>query len=255
MQTRQLFRFALLIGVITVAAGRPQAVIVRHDRTDAESLALGQRFAAVGRVLPDGGCTLIGPTWVVTAAHVALPLRPQSRVQFGDKTYGVKRVVPHPEGASAPRGTPPEVDLAVIELAEPVEGIEPLPLYRDRDELGKTAFIVGYGDFGIAGQPFQRMDGRRRAATNVIADAGPKRLFLNFDAPPQGTPLEGIGGPGDSGGPLLIEQAGRLYLAGVSSASMNGKPGTYGVTDVYTRVSSYATWIDARLTAAPGRRP
>ena len=249
MRRHQLFRVALLIAVMTMAGAWPEAVIIRHDRTDTESLKLGERFAAVGRVLPDGGCTLIGPAWVVSAAHVVLSLKPTSRFQFGDKTYGMKRGFLHPEGAKAPRGTPPEVDLALIELAEPVEGIEPLALYQETDELGKTAFIVGHGDFGVAGQPFHRTDGRRRAATNVVDDAGPKRLFLKFDAPPGGTPLEGIGGPGDSGGPLIIEQGGRLYLAGVSSASMNGKPGSYGVTDVYTRISSYVAWIESKMAS------
>ena len=37
---------------------------------------------------------------------------------------------------------------------------------------------------------------------------------------------------------------GRPVLVGVSSASMNGKPGTYGVVDVYTRISSYVDWIE-----------
>ena len=240
-------RFAAVLPILVLAAAHLQAVIIRHDQPDSASLELAARFPAAGRVLPDGGCTLIGPTWVATAAHVALPLKPQSRLQFGGKTYGLKRVLPHPEAAGAPRGTPPEVDLALIELDAAVEGIDPLPLYRDRDELGQTAIIVGYGDFGIARQPFHRMDGRRRAATNVIDDAGPRRLFLKFDAPPRGTALEGVGGPGDSGGPLIIEKAGRLYLAGVSSASMDGKPGSYGVTDVYTRVSSYVEWIDAQI--------
>lgn len=32
-------------------------------------------------------------------------------------------------------------------------------------------------------------------------------------------------------------------LGGVSSASMNGRPGMYGATDVYTRVSTYTAWI------------
>jgi secreted trypsin-like serine protease len=67
---------------------------------------------------------------------------------------------------------------------------------------------------------------------------------MRFDAPPGGTQYEGVGGPGDSGGPALLQDGGKTWLVGISSASMNGRPGQYGVTDVYTRVSSYAQWID-----------
>ena len=124
-----------------------------------------------------------------------------------------------------------------------MEGVTPLPLYRGRAELDATLVIVGYGDFGTPQEPLQRSDGRRRAASNVVVDAGPRRLFMKFDAPPGGTDLEGVGGPGDSGGPALVEVAGVWQVAGVSSASMDGRPGQYGVTDVYTRVSSYVEWI------------
>ncbi len=220
------------------------AVVIRHDRSDADSLKLAERFAAVGRVLPDGGCTLVAPTWAITAAHVAASLGPGAQVAFGDRSATVKRAVLHPEG-TAQRGVPPEVDLALLELGAAVEGVAPLLLYRGRAELDARLVIVGYGDFGTPQEPLQRSDGRRRAASNVVVDAGPRRLFMKFDAPPGGTDLEGVGGPGDSGGPALVEIAGAWQVAGVSSASMDGKPGQYGVTDVYTRVSSYLEWIDA----------
>jgi hypothetical protein len=237
---------SLALAAICLQAAPLHAVVVRHDRQDADAIALGRRFVAAGRVLPDGGCTLIAPTWAVTAAHVAARVRPGSLVEFAGQPYTVKRVVAHPE-ASGPPGAPPEVDLALLELTTTVEGVQPVPLYRGRDELGSAAFIAGYGDFGVAGAPFQRADGQRRAATNQIQDAGPRRIFMTFDAPPAGSALEGVGAPGDSGGPAFIEANGRLLLAGVSSASMNGTPGTYGVVDVYTRISSYVDWIDRTI--------
>jgi hypothetical protein len=237
---------ASVLTLVALQAAPLAAVVIRHDKADAEAVALGSRFAAAGRVRPDGGCTLIAPAWVVTAAHVAARLRPGGVVEFEGTPYTVKRVVAHPE-ATGPAGAPPEVDLALIELTAPVAGVQPVALYTGRDELGKSAVIVGHGDYGVAGTPFQRTDGKRRAATNVIDDAGPKRIFMTFDAPPAGSALEGVGAPGDSGGPALIDSGGRFLLAGVSSASMNGKPGTYGVVDVYTRVSAHVEWIERTI--------
>ncbi|MEO5821070.1 MAG: trypsin-like serine protease [Vicinamibacteraceae bacterium] len=237
---------AFTLAVLCPQATALQAVVIRHDKPDADALALGSRFAAAGRVVPDGGCTLIAPSWAVTAAHVAARLRPGSRVEFEGTPSVVKRVMAHPD-ASGPAGAPPDVDLALIEFTAPVAGVQPIQLYKGRDELGRPVFIVGYGDYGVAGAPFQRTDGKRRAVTNEIDDVGPKRVFMAFDAPPSGSALEGVGAPGDSGGPAFVEVNGRLLLVGVSSASMNGKPGTYGVVDVYTRISSYVDWIEKTI--------
>jgi hypothetical protein len=241
-------RWRLLLFTLVLTPALALGVVGRSDRSDAERLRLGQRFPAAGQVLPDGGCTLIAPTWALTAAHVAASLPDNARVRFGGEEVVVARVVLHPEG-SAPRGRPPEVDLALLEFSSPVVHTTPVALYRKSDELGKLVHVVGYGDFGTPAKPLTRSDGRRRAVTNIVEDAGPRRLFLRFDAPPAGTPDEGIGGPGDSGGPAFIESEGKLTIAGVSSASMDGKPGQYGVTDVYTRVSAYAAWIDREMQA------
>ena len=238
----------VLVGLVLISCfalllhSRATAVVIRHDKDDAAALRLAQPFQAVGRILPDGGCTLITPTWALTAAHVGASLRPGSLIQFGDKTHAVKRVVLHPEG-NGPKGRPPEVDLALVELAEPVKAIRPVELYDGQEELGKLVYLVGYGDYGNPRSGLRQTDGNRRAVTNVVDDAGPLRIFMKFDEPPKGSEFEGVGGPGDSGGPALFLNDSKIFLMGVSSASMNGKPGAYGVTDVYVRVSSYISWI------------
>lgn len=248
-----LGRHALLVA-LAVCAVRvdPAAVVFRHDRTDAEALALGARFPAVGRVMPDGGCTLIAPGWAITAAHVAASIGRDSVVRFDARDYRVARTVIHPDGGLR-TGMPPEVDLALIELAQSVEGIAPVPLYDGSDELNRTLFIVGNGDYGDPRDGIRRSDGRRRAVTNVVHDAGPRRLFMRFDEPPAGLEQEGVGAAGDSGGPALIDVGGRLMIAGVSSGSMDGKPGQYGVTDVYVRVGAYTTWINDVIRQSRGR--
>lgn len=57
------------------------------------------------------------------------------------------------------------------------------------------------------------------------------------------TPLEGISGPGDSGGPALIETADGLRVAGLSVASSGRPKGRYGALEFYSRVSPQVTWI------------
>src|SRR5437764_10482381 len=73
-----------------------RAVVIRDDRSDADTLRLGESFDAVAVVLPDGGCTLIAPTWVITGAHVAAQISDKGQIRFGDKVYTVKRVFIHP---------------------------------------------------------------------------------------------------------------------------------------------------------------
>ena len=75
-------------------------------------------------------------------------------------------------------------------------------------------------------------------------------LVFRFDAleDEHVTPLEGVSGPGDSGGPAIIETADGLRLAGLSVAS-SGKPkGTYGTWEFYARVSTEVPWIRDMIT-------
>jgi len=240
---------AATIGLLSLTwiamSGTPaHAVVARHDQQDEVLLALGDRFPATGKVDPDGSCALVSPTWIVTAGHVAQSVKPGvHRIQFGEKKYAVKRVVMHADCKPAGH-RPPDVDLALIELAEPVSGVVPVSLYRKGDEKGKRIFIAGYGDLGSGKSRPRFTDGKLRAATNVVDGVHPTRILFDFSKPPDGTDLEGVSGPGDSGGPAYVEVNGRPLLVGVSSAAMNGKPGRYGVTEVYTRISAFTAWID-----------
>lgn len=229
--------------LLTLMVGPAGAIVGRHDRDDDAYVQLGRKCPCVCRVARDGQGVLIAPRWVLTAAHVAQSVTAgKDIVHFGDREFTVKRVVVHPGGRSA-GDRPPDDDVALLELQKAVEYVPPAQPYREHDELGKTIVVAGYGDVGDGRSKPRRSDGRLRAARNVITDAGLKRIFFTFDAPPAGDPLEGVSGPGDSGGPALYEHDGRLYTVGISHASANGRPGRYGVTEVYMRVSSYADWI------------
>ncbi len=147
----------------------------------------------------------------------------------------------------------PEHDIALVRLREEVVGIVPVPLYRGRDEAGREIIVVGAGMRGTGRTGPVEDDGQIRGATNRIDEAAEAWLCFVFDAPDaeNATDLEGISGPGDSGGPALLVMDGTAYLAGISSgqddAATGGQPGRYGVSEYYTRVSSYVLWIEQTM--------
>jgi len=227
-----------------LVAESTHAIIRRHDRDDTRYLELGAQHTSVTR-LGGAAATLIDPRWMITAAHVAANLSPFDRsVRFNDKAYAIEGVVRHPKWR--PRARQTSVDIALIKLAEPVEGITPAGIYDQKDEQGKSVVFVGpgmYGD-GITGP--QQDDGKRRAATNTVAGTIDNYITFKFDAPPDATELEGISGPGDSGGPALVEVDGRFFVIGVSSANDDAGaagPCRYLSTEYYARVSTVAEWI------------
>jgi secreted trypsin-like serine protease len=82
-------------------------------------------------------------------------------------------------------------------------------------------------------------------------------LKLRFDAPGdlRTTVLEGVSGPGDSGGPAFCGEGAGVLLAGVSSGQSSraagGLPGRYGVVEYYVRVSRYIDWIEGVTGTLP----
>jgi len=171
--------------------------------------------------------------------------------------YPIERVVLHPDWRSE---VDIYVDIALLKLARPVAGIAPVPLYSDTDEVGMLAIFVGRGGTGTGLTGPVREDLRLRAATNRVESVvGDSLLRFRFDSPgePDVTELEGISGPGDSGGPAFIERDGALYVVGVSvgqnARPANGNRGHYKVLELYTRVSAFAGWLSATLSEAERR--
>lgn len=229
--------------LVIAASTTVSAIIVRHDVAEERYRALGEKFPAVSNFGRAGEGTLVGDAWVLTAAHVAAGMRRDVQIRFGDDSYGVDRINTHPEWKEMGGH-----DIALVRLSRSVTGVAPLPLYERQDESGRQVVFVGHGGTGTGLTGPQRPeDGLKRGATNMVDSADADWLFFRFDAPPSGTELEGISGPGDSGGPALIEIAGAHYVAGIS---VWGKPGpngrgTYGATEGYTRVSTHASWLRA----------
>ncbi|HJQ41133.1 MAG TPA: S41 family peptidase [Thermoanaerobaculia bacterium] len=240
---KRVFALALLCAL----AGNVYAIVRRHDREDAQYLALGGKFEFVGR-FGNAGCTLIAPRWAITAAHVIEDAPPfvEHEVTFAGRNYRVAKIIIHP---LRKRGAvDSSADLALLALAEPVAGVAPVPLYSAGDEPDKIATIVGHGESGtgLTGPVIER--GQRRGATNRIEGALENSLLTAFDAPPGGTDLEGTTGPGDSGSALLLPDGDGVALAGICSFSFargaaDGTQRFYGTISGFARVSTRRQWI------------
>jgi hypothetical protein len=225
----------------------PLAIVRRADVSDSQYLQLGQRFPQVVAIGRAGDATLIAEQWLITAAHVARTIdHPGAMITVGSRSYLVDKVAIHPSW----RDLGPH-DVALLHVSDPVTNLEPIGLYRGWSESSVIATIVGHGANG-SGDSHERVDdGLRRAATSRIDSADASWIYFSFDAPPNGTLLEGAPGAGDSGGPAVLVVKGEFKVAGISSAGYDGRngPGSYGAVDVFTRVSTHLAWIDSVMTA------
>lgn len=233
-----------VVGLIALALCHSvavSAILIRHDRPDAEYRKLGERFAAVGTFGRAGTGALIGDRWVLSAAHVIAGMRRDATFDIGGRRYVVERRITHPEWKEMGAH-----DIGLVLLADPVPNIRPLRIYTGADEVNQTIVFVGFGGTGTGETgPQQSEDGLKRGATNIVDRVDADWLFFDFDAPDTATELEGISGPGDSGGPAILERDGTAYIVGISVYGKPGRKGrgTYGAEEGYTRVSTHARWI------------
>lgn len=254
---------ALLAGVTTAAS----AIVIRHDVPDAAYLGRVSDHPALFSLYRTRAghdeciATLIGQRFAITAAHCAKEKSLLAAVAPGGTGFAVRiagvparidRVILHPAdgGGRAP-------DLALLRLASPVSQVAPVPLFRGLDEVGQVIVMPGWGGTGNGQRGLGVEDGLFRIAENRVDRAENQRLYWRFDDPGTGQALtlEGISGPGDSGGPALIHTPGGWQVAGVSSGqdTMGGAEGLYGVEESFVRISEFAPWIDAQMGAVADR--
>lgn len=263
------------VGFALAIASPGAAIVIRHDVDRARFVTLGDRYrqslVQLGLISQSDGVpmlysgmgTLVGPDWVLTAAHAADYLRGQAGDRLREhvvfikgRGYRVREVVIHPQWDPQTQAN----DIALIRLAAPVQDPHPVCLYDGSDERDQVLTLAGTGYQGDGVSGPHPSDGALLGATVRVDAAEGTELRWDFRRPddPRATPLHGISGPGDSGGPAYVDRGGETCIAGVSSRQLvrveegqsgEAAEGRYGVTEVYARVSAYLPWLRSVMAA------
>jgi secreted trypsin-like serine protease len=209
--------------------------------------------------------------WVLTAAHCVVGI-PASNIQLAsgitkltditsaDRRNVVSKVI-DPQFVAPPVGgeLAPYHDLALLRLARPVPGAWTIPMNTDPSMPAVNAPLTLYG-WGLtdAGYPDSLQQGN---LTDHTGPSGPTcglwfsdefdvhaNVCASGQVPGRVEPV--VACIGDSGGPLVETTATGPQLVGVvhmgdAACSFPSFPG------VYTRVSTYAPWIQSVIDSTP----
>jgi hypothetical protein len=228
-----------IAAVLAASLALPAAAIaIRADRDPEEYVELATRYVSAVALGAHGEGTLIAPRWLLTAASVGRALRAGERLRIGRGDAEVQSVFVAPAG------------VALVLLRAPVEGVEPTPIYRAPDEMGKTVVIVGHGATGTLGSTTIIRNSPKLAAINTVDRVGGDTLILEVKKPDDASDLQGAAAPGDAGAPAIMETRDGLFVAGIARGPSAERLPKEGDIDVYARVSAQAAWIDAAMFKA-----
>ncbi|XP_067655415.1 chymotrypsin-like serine proteinase [Haliotis asinina] len=257
----------IIAALVSVTAAAPSTRIVAGSEAPANShpyIGSLQR-ATLGIFWSHScGCSLIAPSWCLTAAHcvdgasssslrVYLGVHSLSTNENGEQRINVKRVVMHPNYSGNAAGYPNDIALLELNSAASITSTVKLidlspegASYEDQDVI-----ISGWGrTVGGGTLPDKLQQVTMKKISNALcssmwssvsgATINDQHICILDTVNQKASACNG-----DSGGPMIIRNDDSDVLIGVTSWGISTCGGDY--PSVYTRVSEYISWINGYI--------
>lgn len=197
------------------------ALSTRPDRDDAEYRELASKYpSSIALGASAAEAVLIAPRWILTGGAQTRALRPGTPLDIGGARHEIQSVFTHPSGR-----------LALVLLRNGIEDVQSSPIYRATDENGRAVAFAAHGR------------GAARAAINTVDRISADTLALRLKPLTEASDLQGALTADELGAPLFVEVNEEPFVAGIA---LDAGP----EWQTFTRVSSYAQWIDDTMWAA-----